>query len=118
VGFHSDDHKDQAESSAGLRIQAGEVEQLVATAYVNGFSIPAASIRQSRHGFQNHLLSKGWSCGLREIGRQWSELPPSRRRVVFTTLIERVEVRLDQIDIHLRPTGLSALLHDRSERKP
>jgi site-specific DNA recombinase len=44
-----------------------------------------------------------------EIGRQWFELPPGRKRTVLTALIERVEVRVDQVDIYLRPTGLSAL---------
>jgi site-specific DNA recombinase len=44
-----------------------------------------------------------------EIGRQWSELLPACTRTVLTTLIERVEVRVDQIDIHLRPTRLSVL---------
>jgi hypothetical protein len=39
---------------------------------------------------------------------QRSELPPARRRAVLTALIERVEVRVVQINIHLRPAGLSA----------
>ena len=42
-------------------------------------------------------------------GRRWSEQSQARRRKVLTALIERVEVRIDQVDIHLRPTGLSAL---------
>ena len=45
-----------------------------------------------------------------EIGRQWSELPPARRRAVLTALIERVDVGVDQIDIRLRPPRLGALL--------
>jgi len=36
-------------------------------------------------------------------------LPPARTRPVLAALIERVEVRIDQVDIYLRPTGLSAL---------
>jgi hypothetical protein len=39
-----------------------------------------------------------------------SELPPARRHAVLTALIERVEVRVDQVDIQLRPTRLCALL--------
>jgi hypothetical protein len=38
-------------------------------------------------------------------------LPPVRTRTVLTALIERVEVRVDQIDIHLRPTGLGSLFN-------
>src|SRR5260370_14876941 len=44
-----------------------------------------------------------------ESGRQLSAWPPARTRTVLTALIERVEVRVDQVDIHLRPTGLTAL---------
>jgi hypothetical protein len=33
-----------------------------------------------------------------------------RKRAVLTALIERIEVRFDQIDIHLRPLRLCALL--------
>jgi hypothetical protein len=35
-------------------------------------------------------------------------LPPARTRAVLTAVIERVEVRVDQVDIHLRPIGLAA----------
>ena len=45
-----------------------------------------------------------------EIGKSWPELPVARKRAVLTALIERIEVGVDQIDIHLRPTRLGALL--------
>ena len=44
-----------------------------------------------------------------QMGKRWSELPPARTRTVLTALIERVDVGVDRVDIHLRPTGLSAL---------
>ena len=45
-----------------------------------------------------------------EIGQSWTELPATRQRVFLTTLIHRIDVGADQIDIHLRPTRLTALL--------
>ena len=45
-----------------------------------------------------------------DIGKHWSELPVARKRAVLAALIERIEVRVDQIDIRLRPPRLSALL--------
>src|SRR3984893_4471693 len=45
-----------------------------------------------------------------DIGKQWPELPVARKRVVLAALIERIEVSVDQIDIHLRPLRLGALL--------
>ncbi|MGB9647125.1 MAG: hypothetical protein WCB44_18675 [Stellaceae bacterium] len=101
--------KDQAESSAGLRISAGEVEQLVASR-VRQWLLDPGSIYQAISAWlpepatRQRLVARA-----AQIGRQWSELRPARRCAVLTTLIERVEVRVDQIDIHLRPTGLSAL---------
>ena len=37
-------------------------------------------------------------------------MPVPRKRAVLTALIERIEVRFDQIDIHLHPLRLCALL--------
>jgi len=45
-----------------------------------------------------------------EIAKRWPELPLARKRAVFAILIERIEVRVDQIDIRLRPPRLGALL--------
>ena len=45
-----------------------------------------------------------------EIGKSWTELPGTRQRAFLTTLIDRIDVGADQIDIHLRPTRLAALL--------
>ena len=45
-----------------------------------------------------------------DLGKHWPELPVVRKRAVLTGLIERIEVRVDQIDIHLRPLRLGALL--------
>src|SRR5207244_8618354 len=45
-----------------------------------------------------------------EIGNSWTELPGIQQRAFLTILIDRIDVRADQIDIHLRPTRLAALL--------
>ena len=49
-------------------------------------------------------------AGAAEVGKSWLELPRTRQRAFLTTLIERIDVRADQIDIHLRATRLGALL--------
>jgi hypothetical protein len=101
--------KDRPERSAGRRIPAGEIEQLVA-GRVRQWLLDPGSIYQAISAWlpepstQQQLVARA-----AEIGRQWSELPPARTRAVLTALIERVEVRVDQIDIHLRQMGLSAL---------
>jgi len=45
-----------------------------------------------------------------EIGKSWPELPAARQRAVLAAVIERIDIGTNQIDIHLRPTGLGALL--------
>jgi hypothetical protein len=52
-----------------------------------------------------------------EIGKHWPELPVARKRAVLTTLIERIEVKVDRIDIRLRPPRLATLL-DGGETSP
>jgi site-specific DNA recombinase len=45
-----------------------------------------------------------------DLGERWPELPVARKRAVLATLVERIEVSLDRIDIHLRPPRLGVLL--------
>jgi len=101
--------KDQADSSTGLRIPAGEIEQLVA-GRVRQWLLDPGSIYQATSAWipepsaQQRLVARA-----AELGRQWSELPRARTRAVLTALIERVEVRVDQVAIHLRPMRLAAI---------
>jgi site-specific DNA recombinase len=103
--------------SAGLRIPAGELEQLVASRVRQWLLDPSIyktnSARLVEPSSQQRLLAQA-----AEIGRGWSELPAARRRAVLTALIDRVDVRVDQVDIHLRPMGLArssmSLSHPRS----
>ena len=45
-----------------------------------------------------------------DLGKHWPELSVARKRAVLAALVERIEVTLDQIDIHLRPPRLGVLL--------
>src|SRR5271169_5981610 len=45
-----------------------------------------------------------------DIGMRWPDLPVARKLAVLLALIERIEVRVDQIDIRLCPPRLGALL--------
>jgi catechol 2,3-dioxygenase-like lactoylglutathione lyase family enzyme len=90
--------------------------------HVNHLALPvdtseefdAAYQRLKDHGVAvTEIIERGYGktfARAAELGRRWSELPPARTRAVLTALIERVEVHVDQVDIHLRPTRLSALL--------
>jgi hypothetical protein len=45
-------------------------------------------------------------------------LPATRQRAFLTTLIDRIDVGADQLDLHLRPTRLAALLYDAATPPP
>jgi site-specific DNA recombinase len=101
--------KDQADGSAGLRIPAGEIEQLVASQVRRWLLDPGSIYKATSKYLPEPSTQQRLAARAAEIGRRWSELPPARTRPVLAALIERVEVRIDQVDIYLRPTGLSAL---------
>jgi site-specific DNA recombinase len=100
--------QDQRESATALRIPAKEIEHLV-TSRVRQWLLDPCSIYQSTRlpdpAAQRRLIARAG-----EIGKSWPELPGTRQRAVLTTLIDRIDVGADQIEIHLRPTRLAALL--------
>src|ERR1700726_3152650 len=102
--------KDRTETSAGLRIPAAEIEHLV-TSRVHVWLLDRGSIYKSTAAWlpgssmQQRLIARA-----ADIGKCWPELPVARKRAVLAALIKRIEVKVDQIDIHLRPLRLCALL--------
>ena len=100
--------RERTENFVGLRIPAGEIEQLV-TSRVRQWLLNPGSIY---HAIRLSDLSKQRRLSTRaaEIGNSWPQLPATRQRALLTGLIERVDIRTDRIDILLRPTRLGALL--------
>jgi len=100
--------QDQRESSIALRIPAAEIEHLV-TSRVRQWLLDRGGIYQSTRladpSAQRRLIARAV-----EIGKSWIELPGTRQRAFLTTLIDRIDVGADQIDIHLHPARLAALL--------
>ena len=100
--------KDHTEGSAGLRIPAAEIEQLV-TSRVRQWLLDPGSIYNATRlpdpSAQQRLVTRAAA-----IGKSWPELPRMRQRAFLTALIERIDVGTNQIDIHFRPTRLSALV--------
>ena len=82
--------KDQAESSAGLRIPAAEIEQLV-TSRVRQWLLDPGSIYKATRlpdaSEQRRLVARA-----AQIGKSWPVLPGPRQRAFLTALIERIEV--------------------------
>jgi len=100
--------RDQRESSTALRVPAAEIEHLL-TSRVRQWLLDPGGIYQATRladpSAQRRLIARAL-----EIGKSWTELPGTRQRAFLTTLIDRIDVGADQIDIHLRPARLAALL--------
>jgi DNA invertase Pin-like site-specific DNA recombinase len=99
---------DQTNGSAGLRIPAGEIEQVVTSRLRHWLVDPGSvyqAIRLADPSAQRRLIARA-----EEIGNGWSELPTARQRTLLTALIERINVLANRIAIHLRPTRLGMLL--------
>ena len=94
----------------GLRVPAGEIEQLVITRIGDLLSDPARLSEAlvcciDTAGQQQHLQHRA-----AELAAGWSALPASCLRPILTTVIARIMVRPERMDIELPPSRLGALL--------
>jgi site-specific DNA recombinase len=102
--------KDRTEDSAGLRIPAAEIEHLVSSRVHRWLLDPGSIYKSTSARLPDSSLQQRLVAQAADIGKRWPELPVARKRAVVASLIERIEVRVDQIDIGLRPQRLTALL--------
>jgi hypothetical protein len=102
--------KDRSDDSAGLRIPAAEIEQLVSDRMHRWLLDPGSICKSTSARLADASIQQRLVARTAEIGKRWPELPGARKRVVLTALIDRIEVSLDQIDIRLRPPRLGVLL--------
>jgi Recombinase len=102
--------KDRTGYSAGLRLPAAEIEQLVSHRVHRWLLDPGSIYKSTSARLPDASMQQRLVARAADIGKRWPELPVARKRAVLLALIERIEVRVDQIDIRLRPPRLGALL--------
>src|SRR5499427_1286175 len=99
--------KDRSEGSAGLRLPAEAIEQLV-TGRMRQWLLDPNSIYPATQltdpSAQRRLIARA-----AEIGTRWPQLPAPRQRALLADLVERIDIAANQIDIHVRARGLGAL---------
>ena len=100
--------KDRSEGSAGLRLPAEEIEQLV-TGRVRQWLLDPGSIYNAAR-LADPSAPRRLFARARDLGSSWPELPATRQRALVTGLVERIDIRADRIEIRLAPTYLGALL--------
>src|SRR5262249_51122936 len=99
--------KGRSDGSAGLRLPAEEIEQLV-TGRVRQWLLDPGSIypvtQLADSSAPRRLIARA-----AEIGKSWPQLPATRQRALLAGLVERIDIGANQIDIHVRATRLGAL---------
>jgi len=98
--------KDRSDGSAGLRLPAEAIEQLV-TGRVRRWLLDPGSIYPVTHANAS-ALRRLIACAA-EIGKSWPQLSATRQRALLAGLVERIDIGANQIDIHVRATQLGAL---------
>jgi hypothetical protein len=102
--------KDRTENAAALRVPAAEIEQLVSDRVQRWLLDPDSIDKSAAARLADPSIEYQRVARAAEIGKHWPELPVAGKRAVLATLIERIDVRVDRIDIRLRPPRLAALL--------
>ena len=102
--------KDRTDASAGLRLQAAEIEQLVSRRVHQWLLDPGSIYKSTSARLTDASMQQRLVARAADLSRHWPELPVARKRTVLTALIERIEVSVDRIEIRLRPARLRALL--------
>jgi hypothetical protein len=102
--------KDRAETSAGLRIPAAEIEHLVSSRVHRWLVDPGSIYKSTSARLPDASMQQRLVARAADLGKYWPQLPVARKRAVLAALVERIEVSLDQIDIRLRPPRLGVLL--------
>jgi site-specific DNA recombinase len=108
--------KEPTQRSAGQRIPAEEIEQLVPSRVRQWLFDPGSiynAIRLVDESAQRQLVQRA-----AQFAKSWPDLPATRQRALLAALIERIDVGTNRIDIQIRPTGLGALLDPASALSP
>jgi DNA invertase Pin-like site-specific DNA recombinase len=102
----------RADTPDGLRIPAGDIEQLVINRIgqllpepAKVFGVLAPHVETAAQ--QRQILHRA-----AELAANWSALKPMQLRRMLAALIQRIVVHIDRVDIQLRPSRLAALLRD------
>ncbi|HZK89404.1 MAG TPA: recombinase family protein [Stellaceae bacterium] len=105
-------------AAAGLRVPAAEIERSVINRIRRVLSEPASLLEILAARAHEPLLQQNLIARAAELARDWPQLSPLRMRVILLALIQRIDVRPDEVIIHLRPSRLEALLDIHSTANP
>ncbi len=94
----------------GRRIPAGDIEHIVASR-IRAFLSSAAQIHEAIEPHaKSAVAQKRLIARAATLSGQWPEQTPAQTRRLLSTLVTRIDLRPDQVDIHLLPERLGTIL--------
>jgi site-specific DNA recombinase len=97
-------------SAPTLRIPAADLERAVSNRIQQLLSQPADILKIIASFIDDGEAQRRCLTRAEQMAQDWNELPPSTSRQHLITLLSRVDVQPDRIDLRLKPLGLIALL--------
>src|SRR5947209_20534197 len=91
--------KDRTENSAGLRVPAAEIEQLVSSRVHRWLVDPGSIYKSTSARLADASMQQRLVARAADLSKHWPELPAARQRGVLAALIEPIEVMVDQIHL-------------------
>jgi site-specific DNA recombinase len=107
-----------SDGSAGLRVPATEVEQIVVNRIRRLLSEPASVCEIFQAQVTGARLQRSLMTRATEFAAKWDRMSPLRMRGILLALLQRVEMYPDELTVHLRPRRLTALLDDHFTADP
>jgi site-specific DNA recombinase len=107
-----------SDGSAGLRVPATEVEQIVVNRIRRLLSEPASVCEIFQAQVTGARLQRSLMTRATEFAEKWDRMSPLRMRGILLALLQRVEMYPDELTVHLRPRRLTALLDDHFTADP
>ena len=104
----------RADAPDGLRIPAGDMEQLVTNRICQLLAEPARLFEALAPHVETAAQQRQMLHRAAELAANWPALQPSQLRPMLAALIQRVIVRVERIDLLLLPSRIAGLLRDGS----
>jgi hypothetical protein len=107
---HSLITRDRAATSAGLRIPAAEIEQIVTDRIRLLLTHPAEVFGLIEPQGHEVAIQKSLMARAAELASRWSELSAMRVRVILATLIRQIEVHSNAVTIEVWAARVAAVI--------
>ncbi len=94
----------------GRRVPAGDIEQIVVSR-ICAFLSSAAEVHEALAPQTNSAVAqKNLIARAAALAAQWPELTPAQTRLIVSSLLTRIDLHPDRVEIHLLPERLGTVL--------